>query len=149
MMCTISKCCCCGVRWGAFVIAVLDMIMAATVVMETKYLAYYQGWFESNDKPSTYYCWMVTLVIHFAHLVACVVVIVSVWVQINKLVMAYLIIGIVRIVYDLVFFVYVCVEAGAVIITLLLILSGIGLAIYFWVVAYSWFKILSGSSPVN
>ncbi|XP_017001176.2 uncharacterized protein [Drosophila takahashii] len=162
MKCTAKKCCCCDLRWGALTIAIIDMIMAAAVVLETKYLTYYQGWwiedrndpdnigkFESNYYPSTYYAWMVTFVIHFAHLVACVLVILSVWVQLKKLVIAYLIIGSVRILYDLVFLIYVCVEVGAVVVTLLLILGGFGVAIYFWFVAYSWFKMLGGSTRAD
>uniref|UniRef100_A0A6P4FUQ1 Uncharacterized protein LOC108051330 isoform X1 n=1 Tax=Drosophila rhopaloa TaxID=1041015 RepID=A0A6P4FUQ1_DRORH len=126
-----------------------------------KYLTYYEDWEDQSihDEPNnniennyygpTYYVWMLTFVIHSAHLVACVLVIVSVWVQIKKLVFAYLIIGIIRIIYDLIFLIYICIEVGAVIFTLLLILAGFGVAIYFWFVVYSWSKMLKGSSQVD
>ncbi|XP_017132000.1 uncharacterized protein LOC108149112 [Drosophila elegans] len=160
---TIGKCCCCELKWGALIVAIVDMIMSAAVILETKYLAYYQSWLnfvklEEHDHMGTleidydapsYYVWMVTLVIHFAHLVACVLVIVSVWMQIKKFVLAYLTIGIVRITYDLMFFIYVCVEVGAMAVTLLLIFAGFGVAIFFWFVAYSWFKMLGSSTRVD
>lgn len=104
MKCTIRKCCCWELRWGALIIALIDMIVTAAVVLETKCrcfnmisidliikcrtdLAYYEDWWIDHDMgtfevsyTSTYYVWIITLVIHFAHLMFCVSVIGSVWV---------------------------------------------------------------------
>ncbi|EDV56201.2 uncharacterized protein LOC6549355 [Drosophila erecta] len=154
MKCTIRKCCCCELRWGALTIALIDMIVVAAVVLETKYLAYYEDWcmdhnnevLESSYNTLAYYIWIITLFVHFAHLMSCVLVIASVWVQTEKLPLAYLITGAIRIIYDFIFFIYVCVAIGAVILTLFLIVGGFGVAIYFWVVAYSWFKMIRSAT---
>ncbi|XP_032571609.1 uncharacterized protein LOC6608957 [Drosophila sechellia] len=156
MKCTIRKCCCWELRWGALIIVLVDMIVTAAVVLETKYLAYNEDWWIDHDMgtlevscTSTYYVWIITLVIHFAHLMSCVLVIGSVWVQSKNLVIGYLITGAIRIVYDLIFFIYVCVAIGSVILTLFLIIGGFGVAIYCWILAYSWFKMIESPNRVN
>ncbi|XP_017040809.1 uncharacterized protein LOC108087787 [Drosophila ficusphila] len=155
MLSTFRKCCCCDLKWGALIVAIIDMMMTAAVVLETKYLAYsvkdddIDDDMISFDVGPNYFLWIGTLIIHFVHLVACVFVMISVWMQFKNLIIPYLIIGIIRFVYDSILLVYVCVELGPVYLTLLLILSGLGAAIFFWFVAYSWFKMLGESSSAN
>ncbi|EDW90654.1 uncharacterized protein LOC6529996 [Drosophila yakuba] len=157
MKCAIRKCCCCELRWGALIIALIDMIATAAVVLETKYLAYYEDWcmdhneevLESSYYFLAYYTWIIALFFHFAHLMSCVLVIASVWVQNKNLLIVYLITGAIRIIYDFIFFIYVCVAIGAMTLTLLLIGCGFGVAIYFWVVAYSWFKMIQSPAGGN
>ncbi|EDW32289.1 GL10510 [Drosophila persimilis] len=77
-----------------------------------------------------------SLIVSILHIVACVLLIVSIFEPKKELVILYLITGIIRVIVLIVGIIW-------------LICYGLVLTVYFWLCVYSWFKKLGGSTPVD
>nr|XP_016943497.1 uncharacterized protein LOC118876755 isoform X2 [Drosophila suzukii] len=129
-----KRCCCLELKWGALIAALGDWALTGAVVGMTSYLRLI--------------IWYVAILIHVAHIVGCILVVVSVFVPNKKFVMVYLITGIFRILFDIAFLIYCCVLLfNALVVAIIVTIIGILVAIYCWYVIFSWFKKLGGSAP--
>ncbi|XP_016957753.1 uncharacterized protein LOC108029761 isoform X2 [Drosophila biarmipes] len=129
-----KRCCCLELKWGALIAALVDWGLAGTLVGMTNSAA----------------MWYVAVAVHVAHVVGCILVVASVFVPNKKLVMVYLITGIIRILLDIAFVIYLCIEFFENLLVAIIIgIIGLILAVYFWYVIFSWFKKLGGSAPVD
>uniref|UniRef100_A0A6P4FG37 Uncharacterized protein LOC108051330 isoform X2 n=1 Tax=Drosophila rhopaloa TaxID=1041015 RepID=A0A6P4FG37_DRORH len=139
---TIKKCCCCELKWGALIASIVDLILVAAVAFDCKHFA--------SSGSAMEIVWIVILVIHIAHIVGCILVMVSICKPNKNLVICYLITGIIRFILDIIVLIYFIIKTEfEYVITICLILAGIGLAVYFWIIIYSWYKKLGGSTPVD
>ncbi|XP_037713574.1 uncharacterized protein LOC119549526 isoform X4 [Drosophila subpulchrella] len=134
-----KRCCCLELKWGALIAAIGDWALTGTVVGLTGYLRF------GHD-----IIWYVAILIHIAHIVGCILVVVSVFVPNKKFVMVYLITGIIRILFDIAFLIYLCILVfNALVVAIIMTIIGIVLALYCWYVIFSWFRKLGGSAPVD
>ncbi|KAH8304134.1 hypothetical protein KR059_005302 [Drosophila kikkawai] len=142
-------CCCCELKWGVLTVGIVDIILTLclgggkTLLTPCQNLLGYTG--------AARIVWFLALVIHVAHIVACVCVIVSVFKPDKRLVIPYLITGICRAIIDTVFLILIClyVRIGDALFLIVIIVAIIVLGIYFWLVIYSWFRKLGGSTPAD
>ncbi|XP_017077165.1 uncharacterized protein LOC108111970 [Drosophila eugracilis] len=126
---TLKKCCCLELKWGALIVAIVDVLLLGGVCGDLRGLGGV--------------VWYVTVLVHLAHIIACILVMVSICVPNKKLVIVYLITGIIRIIFDIILLIYLAIE-GYVVLSIVIILIGVLLGIFFWWVIFSWYKMLGG-----
>nr|XP_036669736.1 uncharacterized protein LOC118876755 isoform X1 [Drosophila suzukii] len=148
-----KRCCCLELKWGALIAALGDWALTGAVVGMTSCKSYFLTYLlKTCPKPLftdlRLIIWYVAILIHVAHIVGCILVVVSVFVPNKKFVMVYLITGIFRILFDIAFLIYCCVLLfNALVVAIIVTIIGILVAIYCWYVIFSWFKKLGGSAP--
>ncbi|XP_020815652.1 uncharacterized protein LOC110189772 [Drosophila serrata] len=135
-----KDCCCLELKWGALIVAIIDLIFAGAA-----------GGGGGSLSGTASILWMVCLVIHVAHIVACILVIVSVFKPNKNFVVLYLITGLLRIIIDIVFLIYLCVayKFSSILVTAIILIISIVIGCYFWLVIYSWYRKLGGSTPAD
>ncbi|XP_039484542.1 uncharacterized protein LOC120447156 [Drosophila santomea] len=136
---TIKKCFCLELKWGALIAALVDFIFAGSCVGCTT------GYRDSDGGLN--FVWYAVALVHIVHIIFTILVIVSVFVANKKLVIPYLITGIIRIILDVIFFIFVLID-GTDDVALVLIIINIVIADILWIVIFSWYKKLGGSADV-
>ncbi|KAH8390202.1 hypothetical protein KR200_009693 [Drosophila serrata] len=145
-----KDCCCLELKWGALIVAIIDLIFAgAAGGGGGGKLTVCNNLLALSGTASI--LWMVCLVIHVAHIVACILVIVSVFKPNKNFVVLYLITGLLRIIIDIVFLIYLCVayKFSSILVTAIILIISIVIGCYFWLVIYSWYRKLGGSTPAD
>ncbi|EDW47685.1 GM20303 [Drosophila sechellia] len=138
---TIKKCCCLELKWGALIAVVVDWLFAGAILGQTMY-------FKDHDGGMNI-VWFVVALVHIAHIVCIILVLVSLCVPNKKLVAPYLITAIIRVIIDIILFIFACIKLGdRDILGLVLIIIGIILAVILWIVVFSWYKKLGGSADI-
>ncbi|KAH8285631.1 hypothetical protein KR054_011840 [Drosophila jambulina] len=133
-----NDCYCLELKWGALIVAIVDLLFAGGV-----------GALAGNSTGEI--LWYACLAVHVVHIIACILVIVSVFVQNKNFVIVYLITGLIRVIMDICFLIAICclIEIGHIIFLLVIVVLQILLAVYFWFVIYSWYRMLGGSTPAD
>ncbi|XP_043644134.1 uncharacterized protein LOC122613813 [Drosophila teissieri] len=138
---TVKKCFCLELKWGALIAALVDLIFAGSIV------GYTDGFRDSDGGMN--FVWYAVALVHIVHIIFIILVFVSLCVPNKKLVIPYLITGIIRIILDIIFFIFACIKMGDDdIVALVLIIIDIVLAVILWIVIYSWYKKLGGSADI-
>lgn len=163
-MITVGKVCCCELKWGALIIAIIDLILTAGGVGPSMWM--------KHDKTGEVFFYL-CLIVYIAHIVACILMIISVFVNNKLLMILYLITQIIRIIFCIIIIIWVIIllltprskaeEAADIIlerygnkyttndliITLILGIVMLVLGIWFWIIGYSWYRNIGGSTPVD
>ncbi|KAH8252611.1 hypothetical protein KR032_000802 [Drosophila birchii] len=144
-----KDCCCLELKWGALIVAIVDLILAGAIGGLTVRLTASQNLVGLSGTGEI--VWIVCLVVAIAHIVACILVIISVFKQNKNFVILYLITGLLRILIDIIFLIVLCVlyEFNSILGAAIILILCIVLGCYFWLVIYSWFRMLGGSTPVD
>ncbi|KAH8353958.1 hypothetical protein KR067_006194 [Drosophila pandora] len=99
-----SKCCCLELKWGALIVAIVDLIFCGSAAGH------------SASKYSRInllnILWYVAVLLHLAHIIACILVIVSVWVPKKEFPCVYLITALIRFIFDIIFVIFIIIEFG-------------------------------------
>ncbi|XP_043644135.1 uncharacterized protein LOC122613814 [Drosophila teissieri] len=132
---TLKKCCCLKLKWGALIAALVDFILSAGTLAV----------FGDSDEVMKYIWYAFALVLTI-HIICIILVFVSLCVPNKKLVIPYLITGIIRIILEIIFFILVCIKKGDDVLVLVSIIIGIVILVILWFVIYSWYKMLGGSA---
>ncbi|XP_034653367.1 uncharacterized protein LOC117891801 [Drosophila subobscura] len=132
-------------KWGMVLIGIVELILCATLA----------GLCKGMHVNIVYY---LSMTISILHIIACVLLLISVAVPKMELVIPYLIAGIIRFIVLLLgviwlviygmrhkIFNYQPIHTESVIV---MVISFI-ISAYFWVCVYSWFKKLGGSTPID
>ncbi|XP_037713573.1 uncharacterized protein LOC119549526 isoform X3 [Drosophila subpulchrella] len=129
-----KRCCCLELKWGALIAAIGDWALTGTVVGLTGCKSYLlTHLLKTCPKPlftdlrfGHDIIWYVAILIHIAHIVGCILVVVSVFVPNKKFVMVYLITGIIRILFDIAFLIYLCILVfNALVVAIIMTIIGI------------------------
>ncbi|KAH8372834.1 hypothetical protein KR009_006115 [Drosophila setifemur] len=139
-----KDCCCLELKWGALIVAIVDLILGAV------YLRASNSCNSCSNLP--YIMWICAVVFNFAHFVGIILVIVAVFVPNKNLVICYLITGIIRFIFNICLMIYLVIKYGFSddpLISFIIILIYTGLAVYFWLVVYSYYRKLGGSTPAD
>ncbi|EDW90653.1 uncharacterized protein LOC6529995 isoform X2 [Drosophila yakuba] len=137
---TIKKCFCLELKWGALIAALFDLIFGGSCVgCTTRY---------RDSDGGLNFVWYAVALVHIVHIIFTILVIVSVFVANKKLIIPYLITGIIRIIMDFIFLIFVFIEDTDDVTSLVVIIINIVIADILWAVIFSWYKKLGGSVDV-
>ncbi|KAM8711154.1 hypothetical protein ACLKA7_000310 [Drosophila subpalustris] len=125
-----------GLKWGILIIATVDTAICAF------------GIYDADPQELMDY-YLLAISIFVAHLVASILIIVSVFKNNKFLILLYLITANVRLIYTSVTFVWHNVMYSLYTAHLILEYLILAISFYFWFCAYSWYKALSVSSTVG
>ncbi|XP_022228893.1 uncharacterized protein LOC111078499 [Drosophila obscura] len=132
-------------KWGMLLIGIVELILCACLA----------GICKGMHVEIIYY---LSMIISLLHIIACIMLLISIGVPKKELVIPYVITGIIRfivllvgiiwlVVYGLThkFYNYQPIHTESIIVMLISLI----IAVYFWLCVYSWFKKLGGSTPID
>ncbi|XP_068147780.1 uncharacterized protein [Drosophila tropicalis] len=151
-MITVNSVCCCELKWGVLTIAIIDLSVGKSNIY-----MYISTGMKSSESGELLF--VVALIILIAHIVGSILLIVSVFAQNKMLVVCYVVTQLTRIVICILFVIWIIIKLAGneyygrskndLIITLFIFTAMLVLGIWFWIIAYSWFRKLGGRTPVD
>ncbi|XP_033250382.1 uncharacterized protein LOC117189359 [Drosophila miranda] len=132
-------------KWGMLLIGIVELILCSIL----------GGVCRGMHVDVVYY---LSLIVSILHIVACVLLIVSIFEPKKGLVILYLITGIIRLIVLIVGIIWlICYGLGNKVHnyqpihteSIIVMIISLVLTVYFWLCVYSWFKKLGGSTPVD
>ncbi|KAH8279410.1 uncharacterized protein [Drosophila bipectinata] len=140
---TFSSCCCLELKWGALIVAIVDLIFCGGAAGHASII-------RTGDILNI--LWFLAVALHIAHIVACILVIVSVFVPKKEFPCIYLITALIRFIFDIILLIFIIIEfgfKGDTLITAIILIIYLVLTVYFWLVIYSWYRKLGGHTPAD